>query len=88
MWPQLKRPTRSNRRTEAGLKAILAVGREGTGNTAAAAGWKAVTDGGVNALVPTLAAFGDANPTAENWLRTAVDAIVEAEKQAGRTVTG
>jgi hypothetical protein len=34
--------------------------------------------------VPTLAAFDDATPVAANWLRSAVDAIVEEEKKARR----
>ena len=67
-----------------GLEAITSVSREGQGNEAAAQGWKAVTSAGVPALIPTLAAFPNASPTAANWLRTAVDAIVEAELKAGR----
>jgi hypothetical protein len=66
------------------LAAIKAVGREGVGNEAAAAGWKQVVAAGGSALLPTLAAFDGAGPTAANWLRTAVDAIVEGEKKAGR----
>lgn len=69
-----------------GLKAIKAVGPEGAGSEAASAGWKAVVKGGSAALLPTLAAFDDASPRAVNWLRSAVDAIVQAEKKAGRPV--
>jgi hypothetical protein len=68
-----------------GLKAMKAVGPEGAGSEAASAGWKAVVKGGAGALMPTLAAFDDASPRAANWLRSAVDAIVQAEKKAGRT---
>ncbi len=61
-----------------GLKSILAVGREGAGNEAAAAGWRQVVAAGPAALVPTLTAFDTATPTAANWLRAAVDALAAA----------
>jgi hypothetical protein len=67
-----------------GLDAIRAVSREGQGNEAASRGWKAVTSAGVAGLLPTLTAFSNASPAAVNWLRSAVDAIVEAEEKAGR----
>jgi hypothetical protein len=66
------------------LAPILTVGREGDGNEKAAAGWKRLTAAGAAALIPTLTAFDTANPTAANWLRSAVDAIAEREKAAGR----
>jgi hypothetical protein len=69
-----------------GLKAILAVGKEGAGNAAAAAGWKAVVAGKADALIPTLKAFAGASPAARNWLRSAVAAIAEGEKAANSTV--
>jgi hypothetical protein len=67
-----------------GLKAILAVGKEGAGNVEAAAGWKAVVAGGTDALIPILKAFAGASPAARNWLKTAVAAIAEGEKAAGK----
>jgi hypothetical protein len=70
-----------------GLKAIKAVGPEGAGNEAAAKGWKEVVKGGAPALLPTLAAFDGASPAAANWLRSAVNAIAEGEKKAGRAVS-
>ncbi len=69
-----------------GLKAMKAVGPEGTGNEEAAKGWKAVVDAGAVALVPTLTAFDDASPLATNWLRSAVNAITDGEEKAGRPV--
>ncbi|MFO0847400.1 MAG: hypothetical protein U0871_02410 [Gemmataceae bacterium] len=66
------------------LAPILAVGREGDGNEKAAAGWKQLTAVGSPALLPTLTAFDTASPTAANWLRSAVDAIAEQERAAGR----
>jgi hypothetical protein len=76
--------TAAETRVENGLKAILAVTREGGGNESAAAGWKAVVTAGPDALVPTLTAFDSASPTAANWLRSAVDAIAEAQRKAKR----
>lgn len=67
-----------------GLKAIRSVSREGTGNETAAAGWKAIVAAGRTALIPTLAAFDGATPTAANWLRSAVDGIADAERKAKR----
>src|SRR5262249_8131772 len=67
-----------------GLKAIKAVSREGSGNEAAAAGWKSIVAAGPDALVPTLTAFEGASPTAANWLRSAVDGIADAERKAKR----
>ncbi len=66
------------------LTAIKAVGREGQGNDSAASCWKQIVATGGAALMPTLDAFTGANPTAANWLRSAVDAIVEGEAKAGR----
>lgn len=63
---------------------IKAVGREGQGNEDAAKGWAALVQAGGSALIPTLGAYDSANPTAANWLRSAVDAIAEKEEAAGR----
>ena len=64
------------------LAAILAVGKEGTGNAEAAAAWKVLVAAGPDAIVPTLAAFDTATPAAANWLRSAVSAIADAEVAA------
>jgi hypothetical protein len=66
------------------LATIKAVAKEGKGNEDAGPAWKALVGKGGAALLPTLEAFDDANPTATNWLRAAVDAIAEGEKAAGR----
>jgi hypothetical protein len=68
----------------ADLAAIAVVGPGGANSDAAAAAWKRVAAGGAGALVPTLKAFDAANPAAANWLRAAVDAIVEGEAKADR----
>ena len=70
--------------TARALAAIKAVKKEGKGNDDAGPAWKTLVSKGAAALLPTLEAFDDANPTATNWLRTAVDAIAEGEKAAGR----
>lgn len=77
-------PNRPSEAVAAGLKSILAVGREGTGNEAAAEGWKAVTRAGPAALIPALTAFDTADATAANWLRTAADAIADDAKRSGQ----
>ena len=66
------------------LDAIRTVGKEGTGNEAAAKAWATLVAAGEPALIPTLRAFEGASPAAQNWLRTAANAIAEAEKTAGR----
>jgi hypothetical protein len=63
------------------IKAIQSVSREGTGNEAAAAGWKTLAAAGPDALIPVLTAFDAAGPTAANWLRSAVDAVAEGAKK-------
>ena len=68
------------------IATIQAVGREGTGNDAAAAAWKALVTKGKPALFPVLEAVDDARPTAANWLRNAAGAIADNERQAGRAL--
>ncbi|MBI3854544.1 MAG: hypothetical protein HY293_02505, partial [Planctomycetes bacterium] len=69
---------------DAALAKLKAVAPEGKGNDEAAKAWKAVVARGPEALLPALAAFEGADARAANWLRSAVDAIVEnasAKKQ-------
>lgn len=68
------------------IAALTSVAREGKSNDAAGPAWKELVARGVPALLPTLAAIDDGNPTAANWLRTAAGAIAEAEATAGRKV--
>src|SRR5262245_19353967 len=79
----LPAPAADDETTKA-LATIKAVTREGKGNDDAGPAWKTVVSKGVPALIPILEAFDDKNPTSANWLRTAVDAIAESEKAAGR----
>ena len=66
------------------LARIRAVGPEGAGNAEASDAWKQVVGGGVDMLIPALAALDGAGPAAANWLRTAVDAIAGRERAARR----
>jgi hypothetical protein len=68
------------------LGRIKAVGREGAGNAAASKAWQELVRSGPDALLPTLSALDDADGTAANWLRSAVDAIAERELAAGRSL--
>jgi hypothetical protein len=77
-------PAPADDETAKALAVIKAVKKEGRGNDDAGPAWKTVVSKGGAALLPTLEAFDDSNPTAANWLRTAVDAISEAEVAAGR----
>ena len=64
------------------LKTLAAVEREGRGNEAASAAWKDVVKAGPSALPALLAASGKGSAVADNWLRLAGDAIVEAALRA------
>jgi hypothetical protein len=66
------------------LDRIKTVSKEGAGNPEAGAAWKDLVALGLDALLPTLAAMDDASPTAANWLRSAVNAVVEKGKAAGK----
>src|SRR5437016_4042435 len=77
-------PAEADADTARALAAIKAVSREGQGNDDAGPAWKTLVSKGGAALLPALEAIDDKHPTAANWLRTAVDAIAESEKAAGR----
>jgi len=64
------------------LNTLAAVGREGAGNEAAGAAWKDVVKAGPSGLPALLAETGKGGPVADNWLRLAGDAIVEAALRA------
>ncbi|HEV7384527.1 MAG TPA: hypothetical protein VGN89_06575, partial [Phenylobacterium sp.] len=66
------------------LTAIKAIKREGVGNERAAKSWRELVGQGPKALPDLMAAFDGADATVVNWLRTAVEAIAEAEQKAGR----
>ena len=64
------------------VKILAAVEREGRGNEAASAAWKDVVKAGPPALPALLAASGKGSAVADNWLRLAGDAIVDAALRA------
>jgi hypothetical protein len=68
------------------LARIKAVSKEGAGNQEAAAAWKSLVALGGDALFPTLKAFDDASAVSANWLRSAVNAVVEKEKANGKNL--
>ncbi len=67
---------------EDSVKTLAATGREGSGNEAASAAWKAVVGEGPHALLALLAATGKSGPVTDNWLRLAADAIADAALHA------
>lgn len=66
------------------LDRIKAVSKEGKGNQEAQAAWKELVAQGGDALFPILNALDDASPVAANWLRSAVNSLVEKEKSSGK----
>jgi len=66
------------------LVKIKAVGKEGAGNVEAAKAWQELVKLGPGALIVILTALDDADPTAANWLRSAVDTIADHETTAAR----
>lgn len=63
---------------------VRSVGPEGLGNADAAKAWRELAALDASALPTLLAGMNGASGLAVNWLRTAVDAIVERELGAGR----
>ena len=59
-------------------KTLVNTGREGAGNEEASAAWTKVVAGGPPALPVLLALTGAGGAVADNWLRLAGDAIVDA----------
>jgi hypothetical protein len=77
-------PARADDELRQALAVIKALKKEGRGNEDAGPAWKTVVSKGSAALLPTLEAFDDTNPIASNWLRPAIDVIVNAERSVGR----
>ena len=66
------------------LKVIRAIGPEGAGNALATPAWKAVSEASREQLTEVLAAMQDNEPLSCNYLRAAIDTIVQRELRAGR----
>ena len=58
---------------------IQAVGPKGAGNPEAAAAFQALSGAKASSILPLLRAIEESNPIARNWLRSAVEVIVERE---------
>ena len=69
---------------QAALRTIRAVGPEGAGNAEASVAWNQIAAADSSQLVQVLAAMQDSEPLACNWLRAAVDTIVQRELASGR----
>ncbi len=65
------------------LMTLKKVGPEGRGNAEAAGAWQTISKADAQSIPVLLAAMDDANDLAVNWLRAAVDTIVDRELKAG-----
>ncbi|MEC9054482.1 MAG: hypothetical protein VX633_04205 [Verrucomicrobiota bacterium] len=61
---------------------IQAVGPKGAGNPEAAAAFQALSEAKASSILPLLRAIEESNPIARNWLRSAVEVIIERELAA------
>src|SRR5687767_9426259 len=68
------------------LQKLRAVAPEGKGNEEAGKAWQTVVSRGPDALLPVLSAFDGVDPRVANWLRSAVDAIVENAQTKKQTI--
>ena len=68
------------------IAAIQAVGPEGAGNPAAAIAFKELSASRTDAILPLLRAIESSGPLARNWLRSAVEVIVERELRSQKTL--
>ncbi len=59
------------------IAALRGTGPGGKGNAQAASAWRELVGHGPAALVPALGALDDEDPVSANWLRPALDAILE-----------
>lgn len=66
------------------IQTIKAVGSEARGSAEAAKAWKELAARRASDLPAILAAIGDANPLAANYLRNAVETIAQRELKQGR----
>ncbi|QVL30175.1 hypothetical protein KIH39_15070 [Telmatocola sphagniphila] len=59
------------------LQRIQSLGKEGVGNKEAALAWQQIVAAGPEAIIPVLNVYDSSSVIARNWLRTAIDAILE-----------
>ena len=70
--------------SDSAVNTLRSVGPEGQGNEAAQKAWATVAAAKAQAIPGLLAAMDGANDYALNWLRAAVESIVQRETAAGR----
>ncbi|MBL9151215.1 MAG: hypothetical protein JNK37_01960 [Verrucomicrobiales bacterium] len=68
------------------VAALRAVGPEGAGNAEAAAAFQSLSAAEADAILPLLRAMETSGPIARNWLRSAVEVIVERSQKAGKAL--
>lgn len=68
------------------IGAIQAVGPEGKGTAEAAKAFQVLSASDAQAVLPLLQAIEKSGPIARNWLRSAVEVIVEREHKAGKSL--
>ena len=78
----------SAKSTEDAIAALVAVGPKGEGNEAASRAWAKVAELGAAELPALLEAMDKANGLGQNWLRAAVDAIVDNTLKEGGKLPG
>lgn len=64
------------------LKAIQSVGLEGKGNVEAAQAWQELVETGPVIILPALQAMNDSSPLARNWLRSAIETVVDDAEES------
>ena len=77
-------PLRAADSAETLIKTLASVGREGEGNELASAAWKSAVALGPKAIGAVLSQTGTGSPVADNWLRLAGNAIVDASLKSGK----
>jgi len=77
-WTGTARPTAANDKTD--LRAdIRTVAEQGRGTDAGRKAWERISAGGAELVIPILEAMDTPDTVAANWLRTALDRIVERD---------
>lgn len=69
------------------VNTVKSVGPEGKGNAEASGAWTVLSRVGVAEVPILLVAMDDANDYALNWLRAAVEAVVQREAAAGHAIS-
>ncbi|MCB1079296.1 MAG: hypothetical protein KDM64_15860, partial [Verrucomicrobiae bacterium] len=68
------------------VAAIRAVGPEGAGNEEAAAAFQQISGSDAEAVLPLLRAMESSGALSRNWLRSAIEVIVQRELKAGKSL--